>query len=56
MTIHDYFKQWCKETARSGSVLSGKSLKEFFDWWEQKQKEIKEQEAQDELYNEKYRT
>lgn len=32
-TIHQYFKEWCKLTKRSGGVLLGSSLKQFFDWY-----------------------
>lgn len=31
-TTHEQFKQWCKETNRSGGVLVGSSIKEFCDW------------------------
>lgn len=34
--IEDLYKQWLKETNRSGSVLVGKSIKEFFEWLKSK--------------------
>jgi len=34
--IHEYYKDWCKETKRNGGVLIGSSIKEFFDWYENK--------------------
>ena len=30
--MKDLYLQWCKETKRSGSVLVGSSIKEFFKW------------------------
>lgn len=27
--LHDLYKQWCKETKRSGGVLVGSSIKEW---------------------------
>jgi hypothetical protein len=34
--LEDLFKEWCKETKRTGSVLMGSSVREFFEWLEQK--------------------
>lgn len=36
-SIKSEFKKWCKETNRTGGVLLGRSLQEFFDWLEEKQ-------------------
>jgi len=36
MTLADLFKQWCKETGRSGGVLIGSSVREFLNWLETK--------------------
>lgn len=33
--ISDLYTQWCKETKRSGSVLVGSSLREFFKYYEE---------------------
>lgn len=32
MTIQQLYNQWCKETKRTGSVLVGGSIREFFEW------------------------
>lgn len=32
--IHEVFKQWCQETKRSGGILVGSSIKEFFKYYE----------------------
>lgn len=32
MRIQDLYTEWCKETKRTGSVLVGGSIKEFFEW------------------------
>ncbi len=37
--LESLFKQWCKETERSGGVLLGKSLREFFEYVELKTKQ-----------------
>ena len=34
LTLNIAFKQWCKETKRSGGVLVGSSIREFFAWYE----------------------
>lgn len=41
--VQKLFKQWCKETKRSGGILVGASIREFLDYLqkymdEQKQK------------------
>lgn len=36
MTLHELYQTWCKETKRNGGVLIGSSIKEFFDWVEDK--------------------
>jgi len=28
------FKQWCSETKRTGGVIMGPSIREFFEWYE----------------------
>lgn len=33
--IEELFKIWCKETKRSGGVLLGSSIREFFQWLKQ---------------------
>lgn len=33
--LEKLYNQWCKETKRNGSVLVGKSIREFFKWLEQ---------------------
>lgn len=35
-TLNELFVEWCKETGRGGSVLVGKSIKEFFNWLSEK--------------------
>ena len=30
--LNKLFKQWCKETKRSGGVIVGSSVREFFDY------------------------
>lgn len=37
MTTYALFKQFCKETNRSGGVLLGPSIKEFCDWLDKKE-------------------
>lgn len=37
--LHSLFKQWCKQTKRSGGVLIGGSVREFLDWLDEKLKE-----------------
>jgi len=32
MVIENLYKQWCKETKRSGGILVGGSINEFFRW------------------------
>lgn len=32
--MKELFKQWLKETNRSGGVLLGSSVREFFNWLE----------------------
>lgn len=32
MNIEDLYKSWLLETKRSGSVLMGSSVREFFSW------------------------
>lgn len=32
--MEELFKQWCKETNRTGGVLLGSSVREFFEWLE----------------------
>ena len=36
--ITKIWQQWLKQTNRSGSVITGKSMQEFFDWFEEKYK------------------
>ena len=31
--IESVYKQWCQETGRSGGVLVGKSIREFFTYY-----------------------
>lgn len=31
-TFEELYKKWCKETKRSGGVLVGSSIREFFKW------------------------
>lgn len=37
MTTYETFKDWCKQTNRSGGVLVGSSIKEFCDFLDSKQ-------------------
>lgn len=37
MNIEQAFKKWCKETGRSGGVIMGSSLREFFNYFQQQQ-------------------
>lgn len=30
--LHQLFKDWCKETKRSGGILVGSSVREFLTW------------------------
>jgi hypothetical protein len=41
-TTHERFKDWCKETNRSGGVLVGSSIKEFCEWLDKKEVPEKE--------------
>ena len=36
--IHKIYEQWLKETKRGGSVLVGSSIREFLDYYENKNK------------------
>lgn len=38
LVLSNLFHQWCKETKRSGGVLVGKSIYEFFNWLQEKTK------------------
>ena len=31
-TLKELYNQWCKETKRSGGILVGGSIQEFFIW------------------------
>jgi hypothetical protein len=31
-TLEDLYRKWCRETKRSGGVLVGGSIWQFFDW------------------------
>lgn len=44
MNIEDLFNQFCKETKRSGGVLLGSSIREFFQWLDEKGFVIKKKE------------
>jgi len=37
MSIQELYKIWCKETKRSGGVLVGSSIQEFFKWLDDNQ-------------------
>jgi hypothetical protein len=39
--MEELYKKWCKETKRNGAVLVGGSIKEFFDWLEKEESNIK---------------
>jgi hypothetical protein len=49
-TTHERFKDWCKETNRSGGVLVGSSIKEFCEWLD-KEKEAAKKIDSTELLN-----
>lgn len=34
LSLNTAYKKWCKETKRSGGVLVGGSIREFFAWYE----------------------
>ena len=38
--LDSQFKVWCKETNRSGGVLVGSSIREFFKWLENRNDNI----------------
>jgi hypothetical protein len=42
MNIRDSFKEWCKQTGRSGGILVGKSIREFFDYYQPEEQDVQE--------------
>lgn len=32
ITLEELYIKWCRETKRSGGVLLGSSVREFFEW------------------------
>lgn len=55
MKIIELYKMWCKETNRSGGILLGSSIREFFTWLENHYILIKKKMKTSKEFNEKYK-